>query len=352
MEMLLLSEERECGKMKKKKSMFIILCMLTVLAAGTAHATEKERVDPLQPAIAEKILRFHVLANSDAKDDQNVKLKVRDAVGHMLGQKLKKVTDRAQTEKIVQDHMDEIIETAEKTLHKNGYTYGASARLANVDFPVKTYGDYTFPAGKYRALQITLGKGEGHNWWCVLYPNMCFQGSVYEVMDESSGEELREVLTQEEYFRYADIPALAKCLPYSYQGGDKCDPDGYENTKKLIEFAESNGIELPAVDYVKNYSPDNVSVPAAWFAKGKWFLPSLNQMYLIFDPKNILADYVARRRIGNTKVAYYTSLCSQTYWTSNRTGSTISWFVGSNTGNYWGYYKSISTVAALPMIKY
>lgn len=95
--------------------------------------------------------------------------------------------------------MDEIIETAEKTLHKSGYTYGASARLANVDFPVKTYGDYTFPAGKYRALQITLGKGEGHNWWCVLYPNMCFQGSVYEVMDESSGEELREVLTQEEY---------------------------------------------------------------------------------------------------------------------------------------------------------
>ena len=156
-------------------------------------------MDPLQPAIAEKILRFHVLANSDAKDDQNVKLKVRDAVGHMLGQKLKKVTDRAQTEKIVQDHMDEIIETAEKTLRKSGYTYGASARLANVDFPVKTYGDYTFPAGKYRALQITLGKGEGHNWWCVLYPNMCFQGSVYEVMDESSGEELREVLTQEEY---------------------------------------------------------------------------------------------------------------------------------------------------------
>ena len=158
--MLLLSEERECGKMKKKKIMFIILCMLTVLAAGTAHATEKERVDPLQPAIAEKILRFHVLANSDAKDDQNVKLRVRDAVGHMLGQKLKKVTDRAQTEKIVQDHMDEIIETAEKTLRQNGYTYGASARLANVDFPVKTYGDYTFPAGKYRALQITLGKGE------------------------------------------------------------------------------------------------------------------------------------------------------------------------------------------------
>ena len=208
MEMLLLSEERECGKMKKKKIMFIILCMLTVLAAGTAHATEKERVDPLQPAIAEKILRFHVLANSDAKDDQNVKLKVRDAVGHMLGQKLKKVTDRAQTEKIVQDHMDEIIETAEKTLHKNGYTYGASARLANVDFPVKTYGDYTFPAGKNRALQIKLGKGEGHNWWCVLYPNLCFLDKTCAVVSDEGKEDLKEVLTDEEYQQLTDNKEL------------------------------------------------------------------------------------------------------------------------------------------------
>ena len=207
MEMLLLSEERECGKMKKKKSMFIILCMLTVLAAGTAHATEKERVDPLQPAIAEKILRFHVLANSDAKDDQNVKLKVRDAVGHMLGQKLKKVTDRAQTEKIVQDHMDEIIETAEKTLHKNGYTYGASARLANVDFPVKTYGDYTFPAGKYRALQITLGKGEGHNWWCVMFPDLCvtkddkvrINNTARKKMEKLLGKKAVEKITKDKY---------------------------------------------------------------------------------------------------------------------------------------------------------
>lgn len=159
---------------------------------------QKRKGHPLQPAIAEKILRFHVLANSDAKDDQNVKLKV-GCGGAYAWAKTKKGNRPGANRKNCAGYMDEIIETAEKTLHKNGYTYGASARLANVDFPVKTYGDYTFPAGKYRALQITLGKGEGHNWWCVLYPNMCFQGSVYEVMDESSGEELREVLTQEEY---------------------------------------------------------------------------------------------------------------------------------------------------------
>ncbi len=89
--------------------------------------------------------------------------------------------------------MDEIIETAEKNAaQKRLYIRCQRKALPMWISPVKTYGDYTFPAGKYRALQITLGKGEGHNWWCVLYPNMCFQGSVYEVMDESSGEELRE----------------------------------------------------------------------------------------------------------------------------------------------------------------
>ena len=113
--------------------------------------------------------------------------------------------------------MDEIVTVAEETLEKEGYSYGASARLATVDFPVKTYGSYTFPAGEYEALEITLGEGNGHNWWCVLYPNMCFQGTVYEVVEEEADEALREVLTPEEYadvfnernyqirFRFAEV---------------------------------------------------------------------------------------------------------------------------------------------------
>ena len=73
--------------------------------------------------------------------------------------------------------MDEIIAVSKETLKANGFTYGASAELTHTDFPEKTYGDYTFPKGNYEALEITLGDGEGHNWWCVLYPNMCFRGS-------------------------------------------------------------------------------------------------------------------------------------------------------------------------------
>ena len=173
--------------------------------------------DPLQPGIADKILRFHVLANSDSKEDQEVKKKVRDAVGAMMEPKLAGSRNLEETEAIVQQSMENIVEVATETLEENGYYYGARARLANVEFPVKSYGAYTFPAGEYEALQVTLGEGEGHNWWCVLYPNMCFRGSVYEVPSDEAKHALREVLTPEEYediFRHGKYQIRFKFLEY------------------------------------------------------------------------------------------------------------------------------------------
>lgn len=193
----------ESNQKKNKKGRVIIgVIVLSVLVLaflfGVNHIQQKNE-DSLQPRIARKILRFHILANSDSRGDQNVKKKVRDEVGQMLEPKLAEAKSLSDTERIVEENMDAIVETAEQTLAENGFSYGAAARLAKVDFPVKTYGDYTFPAGKYEALQVTLGKGEGHNWWCVLYPNMCFQGSVYEVVGDEADEKLRQVLSQEEY---------------------------------------------------------------------------------------------------------------------------------------------------------
>ena len=161
------------GKTKNKKNLFLALLVLAVFAAFLGRMTQKTQADPLQPEIAAKILRFHVLANSDSDEDQNVKIKVRDAVGHMLQAKLKDAKNRKETEAIVWENLSEIVDTAQQTLQKEGYHYGARARIADVKFPVKTYGNYTFPEGTYRALQITLGNGEGHNWWCVLYPGLC-----------------------------------------------------------------------------------------------------------------------------------------------------------------------------------
>lgn len=180
------------GKNSKKYIVLILAALAFIICVWNAS-------DPLQKGIADKILRFHILANSDSDEDQEVKKKVRDQVGQMMAPLLEDASGLAETQEIVAAHMDEIVCTAEETLRAEGYTYGASARLARVSFPVKTYGDYTFPAGEYEALEITLGEGKGHNWWCVLYPNMCFQGTVYEVVEESADEALREVLTPAEY---------------------------------------------------------------------------------------------------------------------------------------------------------
>lgn len=191
--------------------------METVKRVCEGQWESKAITDPLQPGIADKILRFHVLANSDSKEDQEVKKKVRDAVGAMMEPKLAGSTNLEETEAIVQRSMENIVEVATETLEENGYYYGASARLANVEFPVKSYGAYTFPAGEYEALQVTLGEGEGHNWWCVLYPNMCFRGSVYEVPSDEAKHALREVLTPEEYediFRHGKYQIRFKFLEY------------------------------------------------------------------------------------------------------------------------------------------
>lgn len=174
----------------------------------------------MQEDIAGKVLRFHVLANSDSKEDQALKLAVRDAVGAEMSEVLAGAKDRAACEKIINANLNRITTTAERVVAEWGYDYKVEAALEEVDFPVKTYGDYTFPAGKYEALRVVIGEGEGHNWWCVMYPNMCFSGSVYEVVDEEAEEKLREVLTEEEYedvLSSGDYEVRLKCLSFLHE---------------------------------------------------------------------------------------------------------------------------------------
>ena len=183
--------------MKKKSVIGYIIGILLMMVGVMGGFYGRKKI--VQEQIAEKVLRFHVLANSNSEEDQKLKLQVRDAIGGLLQEKMAQVENREECEEFITEWIPKIEQTAAAVIEENGYDYSVCARLEETDFPVKTYGAYTFPAGRYEALRVTIGEGAGENWWCVLYPNMCFQGSVYEVMDESSGEELREVLTQEEY---------------------------------------------------------------------------------------------------------------------------------------------------------
>lgn len=149
--------------------------------------------------IAGKVIRFHVLANSDTREDQNLKLKVRDAIGAYMQPKLADISDIEAGRQVIQNNLAEITETAEEIVAREGYTYNVEASLGVTEFPRKTYGDYTFPAGRYEALEVVIGEGGGHNWWCVMYPNLCFFNSAYEVVDDRAKESLQRVLTAEEY---------------------------------------------------------------------------------------------------------------------------------------------------------
>lgn len=175
------------------------ICAAVTAAAVLLAGAYQYRGRKLQKELSEQILRFHVIANSDTPKDQELKLKVRDKIGDYLGKELTGVESLEECEQTVNRHLAQIENCAREVIAQEGYDYTVNAMIKNVDFPKKTYGNYTFPKGNYHALKVVIGSGRGENWWCVMYPNLCFSGSVYEVIDANAKEELRAVLSEEEY---------------------------------------------------------------------------------------------------------------------------------------------------------
>lgn len=120
------------------------------------------------------LIRFHVLANSDSVKDQAVKLKVRDAIVSYLTPYLKDVSDATVARQIIMEQHDCLIHIAQQVLIANGANYSVQIEHGIFEFPIKTYGNLTLPAGKYEAVRVLLGNAEGKNWWCVLFPPLCF----------------------------------------------------------------------------------------------------------------------------------------------------------------------------------
>lgn len=183
----------------------MILCMI-ITAAGLLAAAGmavkghgKAETAGLQQGIAREILRFHVIANSDSREDQALKLTVRDAVIEYMKPVLYGAGSIEETRKRVEGHIEEIGMAAREAIEREGYTYSAGVTLSECYFPRKSYGDCTFPAGCYQALRICIGEAQGKNWWCVLFPNLCFVDSVHAVVPEEEKQELKNVLTEEEY---------------------------------------------------------------------------------------------------------------------------------------------------------
>lgn len=179
----------------------IIAMIALFLVAGVLMVCYRRGVaeQRIQKEIAKEILRLHVVANSDSEEDQALKMKVKETIVTYLRGVMGDAISVEEARAGIQKRLPEIEELAREKMQMEGYDYDAEARLGQCYFPVKEYGDLTFPAGDYEALKVNLGKSVGKNWWCVMYPTLCFVDSTYQIVPESSKEKLKTNLTEEEY---------------------------------------------------------------------------------------------------------------------------------------------------------
>lgn len=124
--------------------------------------------------ISSKIIRLHVVANGNSPEEQELKLQVRDAVLKAMGKDLANFDSLDETREYIKAHLEDIENIAREVVEKNGKSYSVKALFGKFPFPVKTYGFITLPAGEYEALRIVIGEGKGKNWWCILFPPLCF----------------------------------------------------------------------------------------------------------------------------------------------------------------------------------
>ena len=142
--------------------------------------------------IQNEIIRFHVLANSDTEEDQNLKLKVRDKVIENMSSKFIGCSNIDDARKIMLDSMDEVNSIAKEVIEENGYSYRVKSELSRENFPDKMYGDTLFPQGNYEAFRILIGEANGQNWWCVMFPPLCFVDESKQVVNSDETKESLE----------------------------------------------------------------------------------------------------------------------------------------------------------------
>ncbi|MEG1890811.1 MAG: stage II sporulation protein R [Clostridia bacterium] len=158
--------------------LLLLLWPLSVAGSEALAAVEPLTAEERQLLDAYRcgeLIRLHVLANSDAAEDQRVKLAVRDALLAAFGERLAKAgtQDAWAVYALLAQSVEEMQAVAEACARENGFTGEVSATVGRMRLPEKAYGRITLPEGEYRALRVTLGSGEGHNWWCVLFPQLC-----------------------------------------------------------------------------------------------------------------------------------------------------------------------------------
>ncbi|WP_054743419.1 stage II sporulation protein R [Cellulosilyticum ruminicola] len=149
--------------------------------------------------LAQNMLRFHVVANSDSTEDQLLKQQVKDEIIAYMEPLLKKSKNIEESKVIIREHEDSIQNVAEHVVYRWGKDYKVQVFLDKANFPTKAYGDIVLPAGQYEACRVIIGEGKGQNWWCIMFPPLCYVDAAKGVVPMEGKEELQDQLTPEQY---------------------------------------------------------------------------------------------------------------------------------------------------------
>lgn len=144
----------------------------------------------------EELIRLHVVANSDSETDQAIKLRIKDAIAESLQAEMQSVGDFQQARAYLQENLPKIEAIANRVLAAAGFRETAAVTLGKEAFDTRYYDTFTLPAGVYEALRVTIGEGQGKNWWCVVFPTLCLPATAAEFADVAAGSGFSEELTR------------------------------------------------------------------------------------------------------------------------------------------------------------
>lgn len=151
-----------------------------------------------QSSLSSSLVRLHVIAVSDDEYEQSLKLRVRDGVLSYISPKLRDVKSAQQAQEIIKNELDGIKAAAESSAEGRS----VEVTLSQEYYPTRNYEKFSLPAGKYQSLRVILGEGEGHNWWCVVFPPLCISAAEQEQAVESMSEDMRGIVTEEDGYEY------------------------------------------------------------------------------------------------------------------------------------------------------
>lgn len=179
-------------KLKNAILLIFLLCLYIFISAhGYVLAVSED--------LSQAVFRLHVITNSDSQEDQELKLKVRDKLLEYMNTICADCSTKEEAIALAEDHKEDFQKIAEKTIKENGFDYPVKININNFYFPTKNYGDISLPAGFYDALRVEIGNASGQNWWCVMFPSLCFVDVSSGIVDDEAKENLEDNLDKESY---------------------------------------------------------------------------------------------------------------------------------------------------------